>query len=70
MSRNCRICTGSGPSICGNCNRERIALMVKFNIDTETAEAQLRESIIEEELDEAAEVEPQTENFWGTERVL
>jgi hypothetical protein len=67
---NCRIHTGSGPSICGNCNRERIALMVKFNIDTETAEAQLRETIIEEELDAAAEVEPQSVEFWGTERTV
>jgi hypothetical protein len=67
---NCRIHSGSGPSICGNCNRERIALMVKFNIDTETAEAQLRESIIAEEQDEAAEVEGQSVEFWGTERSI
>jgi hypothetical protein len=66
----CWICSGKGNSLCGNCNRAVLDRIAKFNIDKDDAIWQLRQDVIAEEQDAAAEVEPQVKNFWGTERTI
>ena len=69
MNRPCWICSGRGNSLCVRCNRARIERMAKYNIDSDTAVEQLREMRVEDD-QAAAELEPQSEIVWGTERAL
>lgn len=73
MNRPCWICSGRGNSLCVRCNRARIERMAKYNIDSDTAVYELRQMRIDDDqatAEAAAELEPQSEIVWGTERAL